>query len=68
MVNTQGRMHEDKAYVKDPTRTIDGVKTGEMDEMFKHEEENQDGGAIQYITPFNVFDLQKSLHMLKEVK
>lgn len=61
-------MHKDKAYVKDPTRTIDGVKTGEIDEMFKQEEENQDGGAIQYITPFSVRELAEKLKILEILK
>ena len=42
------------------TKPIDGVKTGEIDEMFINEAGKQDGGAIQFITPFSIFALKKA--------
>lgn len=45
-----------------------GIKSGIVDEMFIHESGNEDGGAIQYITPFSVMELTETLHMIDEVK
>ena len=59
--------YKGEAYVKDPTRTIDGVKTGEIDEMFINEAGKQDGGAIQFITPFSINQLQE-INLLREIK
>lgn len=66
VVNTIDHRHEGEAYNKD--KKTDGVQSGEIDEMFIHEEGNTDGGAIQYITPFSVMELTETLHMIDEVK
>lgn len=49
------------------TKPIDGVKTGEIDEMFINEAGKQDGGAIQFITPFSINQLQE-INLLREIK
>ena len=59
--------HNGEAYYKDKTKPIDGVKTGEIDEMFINEAGKQDGGAIQFITPFSINQLQE-INLLREIK
>ena len=44
-----------------------GIKSGIVDEMFIHESGNEDGGAIQYITPFLIDELIK-LGVLEVIK
>ena len=54
--------HKGEAYVKDG-KSADGVKTAEAAPMF----EKDDGGAVQYDTPFTAEELKK-MGMIKEVK
>ena len=60
--------HDGDPYSDGSPDNTNGVKSGIIDEMFIHETGNQDGGAIQYITPFSVFDLIDKLKILEEIK
>jgi CRISPR/Cas system-associated protein Cas10 (large subunit of type III CRISPR-Cas system) len=51
--------HDGEAYLG----ISDGIKTGTIDHMFT----NDDGGAVQYITPFDADTLIK-LGILKQIK
>lgn len=46
--------HDGEAYSKVGIEKTDGVKSGIIDNMFNNEVGNEDGGAIQYITPINI--------------
>lgn len=59
--------HFNDSYLKDKTKMPNGIKSGIVDEMFIHESGNEDGGAIQYITPFSIDELIK-LGMLEVIK
>jgi len=62
--------HPNEKYCNCSIEEANGVKTGEIDQMFL-EDDNEygkgtDGGGIQYITPFNVEELKK-MKMIKEI-
>ena len=61
--DTQG--HDGDEYLHNSER-IDGVKSGEIDNMFGTAD-NPDGGAPQYITPFSAKELEQ-MDMIKEVR
>lgn len=64
-MDSKSKVHTDKhdgeAYFKG--KFENGIKSGEIDKMFLED----DGGALQYITPFNV-EILKKLEMLEVLK
>ena len=53
--------HDGEVYFKGNSEN--GIKTGEIDKMFL----DDDGGAIQYITPFNI-EILRDLKMIEVLK
>ncbi len=62
--------HPDEKYCNCSVDDADGVKTGEIDQMFLKDGDEYgkgtDGGGMQYITPFSVDELKK-MKMIEEI-
>ena len=62
--------HDGEKYFDGAPEHADGVKTGEIDQMFLKDGDEYgkgtDGGGIQYITPFNA-ELLQEMGMIEEI-
>ena len=63
--------HDGEKYCDCTPDQADGVKTGEIDQMFLHDGDEYgkgtDGGGQQYITPFSAKELQE-MGMIEEIR